>query len=162
MKYFPLAIRLKSRPVLVVGGGVVAQRKIENFLKAGARITVVSPQLTPVLLRQAQLGRIRWKEGRVQKNDLIGRLLIVSATADSLVNRKVSGWARELGILVNVVDQSPLSDFISSAIIRQDKVLVSVYTDGRDPSLSRDLKNFLKEQWDAFVLYRHRLSKRAA
>jgi len=60
---------------------------------------------------------------------------------------------------VNVVDRARLSDFISPALLYMPKAIVAIYTEGKDPVLSRDLKNFLKERWDEFLSYRDRLQK---
>ena len=69
----------------------------------------------------------------------------------------MSLWARKRSILVNVVDDPDLSDFISPAVFRSHNALVTVYSDGKNPVLSRDLKNYLKEQWNDFIAYRDRL-----
>lgn len=156
VRYYPVALRLKGRKVLVAGGGAVAERKIRALLEAGARISVVSPRLTPGLKRLADAGRLRWTENVIRKRDLKGVYLAVAATSDNKANSRISRWAKEAGTLVNVVDAPDLSDFISPAVLRKGGAIIAVYSDGKDPVLSRDLKNFLKEHWDVFLSYRHR------
>jgi len=155
--YYPIALNLKNKFALAVGGGEVSERKVKGLLKTGARIMVVSPQATPLLRRLAKQRRIEWVKRLVKHSDITRADIIIAVTSDRVVNKKVSLWAKQRGILVNVVDQSSLSDFISPAVLRTAKAVVAVYTNARDPLLSKDLKNFLQEHWDVFLSYRHRL-----
>ncbi len=156
MDYLPVAVKLKGRRVIVVGGGKVALRKIQNFLDAGALVHVVSPLLETEVKGLHERGEITWTPRKVSDEDISDAVLLVSATDDTETNERVSRLARERGIPVNVVDQPILSDFISPAVIRADKALIAVYTDGKDPVLSRDLKDYLKEKWNDFLLFRDR------
>jgi len=158
-KYYPVALNIAGCKTLIVGGGLVAQRKALNLLQAGSVIKIVSPILTPRLKRLVKSKKMKWVSRRVRKADLSGSGLVIAATDDSVVNNKVSLWAKDKGILVNVVDKPALSTFISPAVFRTGKAIITVYTDGRDPVLSRDLKNYIKEHWDGFLSYRNRLSK---
>jgi len=157
MNYFPIAIRLAGRKALIVGGGAVAERKTKSLLEAGARVHIVTPLATAKLKKLAAGGDIAWSRRKVRKSDVAGVHIAVAATNDSRINELVSFWARQYRVLVNVVDKPRLSDFISPALLKDRKILLAVYTDGRDPVLSRDLKNYLKEKWDDFLLHRHRL-----
>ncbi|MBU4376600.1 MAG: bifunctional precorrin-2 dehydrogenase/sirohydrochlorin ferrochelatase [Candidatus Omnitrophica bacterium] len=155
--YYLIALKIKGESVLIAGGGKVAKRKAEILLKSGAKVKIVSPEITEGLRRIISLRKVRWIKRKIRPSDLAGAKVVIAATSDSSVNKKVSGWAEKRGILVNVVDRAELSSFISPAIFTAPKAIVAVYTEGRDPALSRDLKNFLKENWDAFLSYRHRL-----
>lgn len=157
MNYLPIAVRLKNRRVIVVGAGKIAERKICNLLDADAEVYVVSPRATSYIRRLVKSGDIKWLRREVVRSDVRGATLIVSATDKKAVNRYVSQWGREFQIPVNVVDNPSISDFISPALLRFKKLLIAVYTDGKEPVLSRDLKNYLKENWDDFISYRNRL-----
>ncbi len=157
LDYFPIALGIKNRKTVIVGGGQVAQRKAISLLAAGAQVEVISPALTPKLRSLARSGKITWRAQPVNGKDIRGAFLVVAATDNHIVNKNVSRWAKHARILVNVVDAPVLSDFISPAVVRADKALVAVYTDGKDPVLSRDLKNYLEEKWDEFLSYRSRL-----
>lgn len=161
VKYYPIAVKLKGKRALVAGGGKVAERKALQLLDSGAKLRVVAPDLTPRLEALARSHKIEWSARKVRGPDLKGAALVIAATSDTKANRDVSRWARKLNIPVNVVDKPKSSDFISPAILRKSKALVAVYTDGRDPVLSRDLKNFLKENWDVFLSYRNRPQERS-
>ncbi|MDP2921545.1 MAG: bifunctional precorrin-2 dehydrogenase/sirohydrochlorin ferrochelatase [Candidatus Omnitrophota bacterium] len=158
--YYPIALNLKNKRTVVIGGGKVAERKVKTLLQFGARVRVVSPDLTATLERLFKSRRITWFNRVAEPSDVNGSDIVIAATSDTAVNKRISGWAKRQGILINVVDRAELSSFISPAILLTPKAVVAVYTHGRDPALSRDLKNFLKENWDVFLSYRRRLQKR--
>ncbi len=155
--YYPIALNLRGKLALVAGGGIVAERKVKALIDSGARVHVISPRLTVLLKKLANKGEVRLTKRPIRRADLTGAHIIIAATSDEKVNKSVSLWASKRKILVNVVDQPKLSTFISPAVFMSGKATIAVYTDGKDPVLSRDLKNFLKENWDAFLSYRGRL-----
>lgn len=159
-KYYPVALKIRGRKAVVIGGGEVAERKVAALMDAGAYLQVVSPDLTAKLKRLAVKGKICWKTRDVLYKDIRGAFIVIAATSDHKVNSRVSRWARSIRALVNVVDNQVLSNFISVALARKGNAIISVYTDGKDPALSRDLKNFLKDNWHEFISYRHRLPER--
>jgi len=156
-EYYPIALKLKGRTALVVGGGQVAERKVQTLLEFGARVRVISPELTIPLQKLFRSRRIAWVSRVVRSSDIKGADIVVAATSIASVNNSVSRWAKRKGILLNVVDSPCMSSFISPAVFRASKAVIAVYTHGLDPVLSRDLKNFLKESWDVFLSYRNRL-----
>ena len=155
--YYPIALKLKAKRALVVGGGQVAERKVKTLLQFGAEVRVISPNLTISLKKLLRSRSITWTSRVVRSSDVKGYHIVIAATSDATVNKNISELAKRRGILVNVVDRAALSSFISPAILRTSKAVVAVYTHGQDPVLSRDLKNFLKESWDVFLSYRNRL-----
>lgn len=156
MRYHPIAVSLSKKPVLVIGGGPVAERKVRALLETGAKIRVVSPTATSALRRLARQKSIKWTRRPVRKSDIKDAHIITAATNSKGTNEAVSRWGRKRRIWVNVVDKPLLSDFISPAVFRTGNSIITVYTDGKDPVLSRDIKNFLKERWDDFLSYRNR------
>jgi len=157
MKYYPIAVKLKDQLAVVVGGGKVAERKIEALLEAKAKIKIVSPALTTRLKRLSVQRKLIWISRKALETDVIGADIIISATDDACVNKRISRWAGARKISVNVVDNPRLSSFISTAFFRAHGAIISVYTDGKNPELSRDLKDYLKEKWDDFLSYRRKL-----
>ncbi len=161
-KYYPIALGIDKCLGVVVGGGRVAQRKVLGLLRTGVRVKIISPTLTIHLKRLAKIGKIKWISRPVRRGDLAGSVIIIAATDQEKINNKVSLWAKRKTRLVNVVDNPGLSNFISPAVFRKGKTIIAVYTAGRDPVLSRDLKNYLKEYWNEFLYYRRRLPKRTS
>jgi len=162
LKYYPLAVKLEKKLVVVVGGGKIAQRKVQALRKAKASIRLVSPTATPGLKALHKKGAIDWVSRHVQNKDLRNAYIVVAATNELKSNQVVSRWARQRKIWVNVVDQPALSDFISPARFYTKNAIITVYTDGKEPELSRDIKNFLKGRWNEFLSYRDKLQYSSA
>ena len=112
MGYYPVGLDLTGRPCLVVGGGAVAERKVAGLVEAGARVTVVSPALTPALLRLAREAPLSWRPREYAAGDAAGFRLVMVATADGAVNAAVAAECRERGIWVNCADDPVRCDFI--------------------------------------------------
>ena len=140
MDYLPIFVDLRERLVVVVGGGVVAARKVEQLLKAHARVRVVAPDLCPELMAFRDLARIECRPLPFSAPQLDGALLAIAATDDSAVNAAVTAAARERGILTNVVDDGAASDFIFPAIIDRAPLVVAVGTAGNSPTLARRVR----------------------
>ena len=140
MDYLPICIDLRGRHCLLVGGGEVARRKAETLLRAGATLRLVAPAIDPGL---GELVRQRGGELRLrafEPRDVDDVWLAVAATDDEAVNRQVRDVARQRGVLVNVVDQPALCDFIFPSIIDRDPLLIAVSSGGRAPLLARLLR----------------------
>src|ERR1051325_7267816 len=99
MTYYPVNLNLQGRGVLVVGGGSVAQGKTEQLIKAGARLLIVSPELTARLRELADLGIVRYRRGEFSQDDLQGVMLVISATDCHLTNQTVARAAAPRGPL---------------------------------------------------------------
>src|ERR1700694_385184 len=116
MRYFPLFVDLSGRLVVVVGGGVVAERKIELLRAAGAQLRVVAPTLTPRLAAHAASGAIDYVASAFNPAQLTGARLTIAATDDPVLNRTVARAADARDILVNVVDDQAPSSCIVAGI----------------------------------------------
>jgi uroporphyrin-III C-methyltransferase / precorrin-2 dehydrogenase / sirohydrochlorin ferrochelatase len=143
----PIFVDLTGQPVIVVGGGGVAERKIGTLLETGARVTVVSPEATPVIARWASAGRLVLKVRPYRTGDLRGFRLAYAATGDPAVNRGVHTEARMEGVWLNAIDQPDLCGFISPAIVRRGNLTIAVSTNGRCPALSRKIREDLEKQF---------------
>lgn len=137
--YYPLMLKVKGAPCLVVGGGAVALQKARALRKAGADVTAVSPQFSAGFARLA-VRRIR---RQFRPGDVSRRVLVIAATDDRAVNRTVSAACRKRAIPVNVVDVPDLCTFIVPAIIRRGPVVVAISTGGESPSLAKALRRRL-------------------
>lgn len=144
MDYFPLFLRLSSEPVLVVGGGDVAARKIELLLRAGAKITVVAPELNRELAAKASAGEIEHVPGEFRPELLDGKRLAIAATDKHSVNAWVAHQAERRNVPINVVDDRELSRFIVPAIVDRSPVVVAVGSSGEAPVLTRRLREKLE------------------
>lgn len=140
MDFLPIFMNIRGQRSLIVGGGEVAARKAALLAQAGAEITVVSPELLGNLKDMQADGHIHFREGTFTEADLDGVALIIAATDDEAVNRRVSELARERQIPVNVVDNPELCTFILPSIIDRSPVQIAVSTGGSSPVLARLLR----------------------
>ncbi len=126
--------------VLVVGGGDVAARKVSLLLRAGARVRVVSPELSVSLQGYCDNGRVEHISANYDDSHATDAALIIAATDDMTVNRQVYEAAKQRGVPVNVADAPELCTFILPSIIDRSPVVVAVSTGGASPTLGRLLR----------------------
>ena len=141
---FPVMLDLAGRECLVVGGGVVAARKVAGLLDAGARVTVVSPGLAPAVLDIARDGRLRWWPREYATGDVTGFALVMVATDDDDVNALVAAEARERSIWVNCADDPARCDFILPSVLRRGPLTVAVSTGGASPTVAQMVREELE------------------
>ncbi|MFM4940095.1 siroheme synthase CysG [Aeromonas enteropelogenes] len=144
MDYLPIFCRLDNKPVLLVGGGEVAQRKARLLLDAGAQLTVVAPELDPELAELAANGSIEWLTGEFAPEQLAGKWLVVAATDRREVNALVYQSANQARIFANVVDDPKRSSFIMPSIIDRSPLMVAISSGGKAPVLARLLREKLE------------------
>ena len=144
MDHLPVFLHLHGRPVLTVGGGHVAARKVELLLRSGASVSVVAPTLCDELRKLADKGQLRHIASPFDPSHLNDAELVVAATNHRDVNACVSVAARERRIPVNVVDDPELSTFIFPAIIDRSPIIVAVSSGGHAPVLARRLREQLE------------------
>ncbi|HKQ76012.1 MAG TPA: bifunctional precorrin-2 dehydrogenase/sirohydrochlorin ferrochelatase [Blastocatellia bacterium] len=140
MRYYPIYLDLKGRKALVVGGGPIAEGKALQLAAAGARVTVVSPELTEALRAALESGEIDHRSGSFIEEDLHDVVLVISATNDRKVNEEVANSAAARGLLCNVVDQPDLCNFITPALVTRGDLQISVSTSGGSPTLTQRVK----------------------
>ncbi|MNU52747.1 Siroheme synthase [compost metagenome] len=144
MDYLPIFCRLDNKPVLLVGGGEVAERKARLLLDAGAHLTVVAPELDPELAELAANGSIEWLAGEFAPAQLTGKWLVVAATDRREVNALVYQSANQARIFANVVDDPKRSSFIMPSIIDRSPLMVAISSGGKAPVLARLLREKLE------------------
>ncbi|NNG12142.1 MAG: uroporphyrinogen-III C-methyltransferase, partial [Halobacteria archaeon] len=140
MKFLPIFLDVNDRPCLVVGGGKVAARKVALLKRSGADVTVVSPVLCKELTILRDEGGIHHEAREFGDQDIQDRVLVIAATDDESVNRKVSELATSRRIPVNVVDTPALCSFIVPSIVDRSPVQVAISTGGASPVLARLLR----------------------
>ena len=140
MEYFPVFLDLKRRPVLLVGGGELALRKLRLLRKAGAEVTVVAPRILPEI--EASAAALR-RRGFVD-GDVNGQTIIFAATGIETVDDRVAEASRRANLPVNVVDRPAASSFIVPAIVERDPIVVAISSGGAAPVLARRLREAIE------------------
>jgi precorrin-2 dehydrogenase/sirohydrochlorin ferrochelatase len=142
--YYPIYLDIEDRPVLIIGGGNVCARKAETMMRYGARVTVLSPEVTDEIAAWAGEGKLVIRMKRYEEADLDGAAIVIASTDDACTNGRIARDARRRRIPVNVVDVTHLCEFIVPAIVEQGSVTVAVSTGGKSPALARTLKEDLQ------------------
>jgi uroporphyrin-III C-methyltransferase/precorrin-2 dehydrogenase/sirohydrochlorin ferrochelatase len=149
MDSLPVHLRLSGQRCLVIGGGLIAQRKCDLLLKAGALVTIVAPDVIPELAERviAAGGMVRAKP--YDRNDLKDHRLVIAATDKDELNQQVFEDAEAAGVFVNVVDAPALCRFIFPAIIDRSPLVISAGTTGAHPVLARQVRTQLETLFPA-------------
>jgi len=142
VNYYPVFLDISGKKVVVVGGGTIAERKVLALLKAGAVVTVVSPELTLRLSREKEKNAIRHIGRGYRKGDLKGSFLVIAATDTPAVNSRV---ARDAPSLVNVVDVPKECTFIAPSVVRRGPLTIAISTGGKSPAFSKTIRKELEK-----------------
>ncbi len=138
---------LKNRTCLVVGGGQVGTRKVGTLIKCGAKVTVVSPDVTDELTRLAETGQIELHRRAYQRSDLTGAFLVIGATDDPTLNTRIYQDAEAAQRLCNIADQPKLCNFVLPAIVNQGDLSIAISTTGKSPAFAKHLRRQLQGQF---------------
>jgi precorrin-2 dehydrogenase len=147
--YYPIFLEMKDRRCVVIGGGAVAERKVEGLVAVGANVTVISPGITDGLKELLKQGAIRHVAREYRTGDRAGYDLVFVATDNSEINAAVSSESRSLRIWVNSTDDPDHCDFILPAVIRRGDLAVAVSTGGVSPAVTRAIREELDEYFSA-------------
>lgn len=144
--YYPLSLDVSGKRCLVVGGGPVACRKVKALIECGASVKVVSPELCPDMRDLIDSSAVSLALRGYHTEDLDGALLVIAATDDPGVNRRVADDAGDCGVLVNVVDDMEASSFIAPSYLRRGNLTIAISTGGRSPALARRIREKLEAE----------------
>ncbi|MBX4649700.1 uroporphyrinogen-III C-methyltransferase [Klebsiella michiganensis] len=140
MEYLPIFAEVKDRPVLVIGGGEIAARKITFLLRAEAKVQIVAEMLMPELAEKVEREEIQWRATVFEEQQLDDVFLVIAATEDDELNQRVYVAANARYRLVNVVDNQALCSFVFPSIVDRSPLLVAISSSGKAPVLSRILR----------------------
>ena len=144
--YYPVYIQLREQPCVVIGGGKIAEGKVEGLLAAEAQVTVISPDLTHHLHNLAEKKQITYIERIYHPGDLSGAFMVICATDQAEINHQVWQEATANRQLVNVVDDTPRCNFIAPSILRKGDLTIAISTSGKAPALAVRLKERLQHE----------------
>jgi siroheme synthase-like protein len=136
MTTYPVSLTLTGRRVLVVGGGRVATRRVEELLEAGARVEVVAPAVSDRIAAWAEAGRLAMALRPFEGGDVRGAWLCVAATDDAAVNRAVVVAAERECCFVSAAGDATASSARPMAVLRRGDLEVAVGTSGRAPGVA--------------------------
>ena len=142
MSYFPFFMEIKDKECLVVGGGMVALRKIEKLLPFGVKITVVSPAFCSEIEGLEGIDRIC---RRFEREDIEGKMFVIGATDNEAVNRDISVLCREKNIPVNIVDDPKKCTFFFPALVKQGEFVAGFSSGGGSPLAAQYIRKKVED-----------------
>jgi precorrin-2 dehydrogenase/sirohydrochlorin ferrochelatase len=149
MTLFPMFVKLEGKLVVVIGGGQIAEGKIESLLSSGARIRLIAPQIQPQIAEWVRFGKIDWLPKEFSAGDLEGATLVIAATSAPGVNEAVFEEAESRGILCNAVDDIANCHFYYGAIVQRGDLQIAISTNGKSPALAQRVRKELEEAYPA-------------
>jgi len=147
MRYYPINLDVRGKPCVVVGGGRVAERKVERLLAAGADVTVIAPELTPRLARWAEVDLIEHEATAYDEDSLEGAFLVIGATDDEAVNAQVRSDCDEHHALCNIVDDPEKCSFTLPALVERGELVIAVSTGGLSPAVAKRVRLELEKAY---------------
>lgn len=152
MTYYPAYLDIRERNCLVVGGGSVGTRKACTLLDCGAAVTVVGPIVSERLQALSQTDNLTIESRAYRSSDLDGMFLVIGATDDRALNRRISQDADHRGVLCNIADEPESCSFILPSVIRKGDLVISISTSGRSPAMAKKMRKELESQFgDEYV-----------
>lgn len=145
--HYPIHVKMEGMLCAVIGGGEVAQRKVGTLLECGAIITIISPEITPLLAEWTEQGKINWKRELYQGQDLSPYFFIVAATNHRHVNYSVYEQAKRTKAFINIADRPDLCNYIVPSTVKRGRLVISVSTSGASPSLASKLRRRLEREF---------------
>ena len=142
MSYFPFFIEIKDKECLVVGGGMVALRKIEKLLPFGVKITVVSPAFCSEIEGMESILRVQRK---FHPADIEGKLFVIGATDDETVNAEISALCQQKNIPVNIVDDPKKCTFFFPALVKQGEFVAGFSSGGGSPLAAQYIRKKVED-----------------
>lgn len=141
MKRFPLFVNLDKLPVLVVGGGEIAERKINLIIKANAKVEVLARKFSPNVENLINKNKLKKIKSNLDISALDSNYsLIIAATDNKQINKKLFNFANKNNILINVVDQPDLCTCTFGSIVERGDLVVAISTGGNAPVFARNLR----------------------
>jgi len=145
MGKYPVFLELTGRRTVVVGGGAVAVRKAQSLLAAEARLVVVADRISDMMMALCADSNTELIKSRYSKDYLVGAVLVIAATNDRQLNRRIYKDCQELEILCNVVDEPQLCDFFVPAVVKRGHLQIAIATEGDCPAYAGHIKKKLEK-----------------
>ncbi len=145
--YYPVFLNISGKKCIVIGGGQVALRKTMALLERDAAVQVISPVVCSELNKLAEKRIITVSRRDYHPGDARGAFVIIAATDNHALNQQVVAEARAANVLVNVVDNAELSDFIVPSCLSRGDITIAISTSGRSPALARKIRSRLEAEF---------------
>ena len=143
--YFTLFIDLTRKKILVAGGGAIALRRVRTLLRFGADIHVIAPEFCEEMERLEKEKKITAKHREYRSGDIDGMQIVLAATDDRAVNRRIREDCQSAGIMVNVADDRSLCDFYFPSVVMTDDAVIGISGDGSDHAGVKEMRRRIEK-----------------
>ena len=147
MNYYPICLDITNRHCIVIGGGKVASRKAQGLLEHRARVTMISPELGEEAAAMHADGHLTWIARPYREGDLHNAFLVIAATDDPEVQKRIHAEAEQNNILLNIADVPKWCNFILPATVRRGDLSVAISTSGKSPALAKRMREKMETQF---------------
>ncbi|HZS26777.1 MAG TPA: bifunctional precorrin-2 dehydrogenase/sirohydrochlorin ferrochelatase [Candidatus Angelobacter sp.] len=147
MALYPIFLKLEGHKILVVGGGLIAEQKLEGVLRSATDVTVIAPQITPRIRLWANQGRLKHIGLKFRSGMAHGYFMVIAATDSEQINRAVYDEARQAGALSNAVDDPGYCDFYAPAVVSRGQFQIAISTGGNSPALAQNIRKGLEQEF---------------
>ncbi|MGB7948455.1 MAG: bifunctional precorrin-2 dehydrogenase/sirohydrochlorin ferrochelatase [Candidatus Binatia bacterium] len=144
MGYLPVLLKLRDRPCLVVGGSAIAAGTVEALIETGARVTIISPQVTERIERLVTACQVQLVRRPYSKGDLRGFYLAYAFTGSAALDEQIAQDAESEDVLLNVADRASLCDFLSPSLVQRGDLTITISTKGRSRGFARLMQKKLE------------------
>lgn len=146
-QHYPIVLKLMGKNCVVIGGGKVAERKVNALMDCGAEVRIISPSVTKHLLDMARKEEIHWEKRNYCFGDLSESRIAFIAVGDEEVTLECRKEANITGTLLNIADKPEWCDFILPSLHRQGELMLMVCTEGNSPMLAKRIRQELESQY---------------
>lgn len=159
-KYFPIFIDLSEKKIVVIGGGVIATRRVNTLLSFVEKIVVVAPKITPELQEAERLGQILWICAKYSFEYITEADMVIAATDQPEINCRIKRDCEAAGkmngrqILVSVIDDKELCDFYFPSIVQSEEVIVGINSGGTSPAKTKSVRRQIEDVLASDSIYK--------
>lgn len=140
---YPVFLKLKEIHCLIIGGGIIAERKVLHLIEAGAELTLISPDINKGLEKLVKEGKITYINRIFHMGDTRGFFLIIAATNSRDVNKTIYEEAEKNHALINCVDDPEFCNFYVPAQLKRGSLNIAISTEGKLPMLAGKIRRHL-------------------
>jgi precorrin-2 dehydrogenase/sirohydrochlorin ferrochelatase len=144
---YPVFLKVNKLNILIVGGGNVGHEKLHFLLKSSpnANVEVVAKEFLPETEALAKKHGLKITKSRYKKRQLKKRHVVIAATNDEKLNRRIYTHAKKRYLLANIADTPDLCDFYMGGIVNKGHVKIAISTNGKSPTTAKRLRQFFEE-----------------
>ncbi|HEX9614172.1 MAG TPA: siroheme synthase CysG [Bacteroidota bacterium] len=146
-RLYPAFFKLKSKKVLVIGAGRVAEQKIHPLLEAGADVSVIAPKCSEGVEQLISQRKVTLERRNFRKGDVRGFSLVFGATSDKAVQKRIYQDAVRTDLPVNIVDVPELCTFYLSSVFHKGDLKIAVSTNGKSPTLGKLIRDRIGDEF---------------